>query len=199
MRDLIVIEYLSVDGVAQAPGHSGEDPDDGFTAGGWTQPFHADHSAYMQEALNVMGALLLGRLTFEIWAPYWPTVTDPADENARMLNSVPKHVASTTLPDSATSSWPGTSLIRDVATEVGALKEAPGKAIVVMGSTRLVQSLTALDLVDEYRLMVHPVMLGVGKRVFDPAGPTQPLTLTNTSTTRSGLAILTYRRNRATS
>ena len=96
MRRLIVLEYLSVDGVTQAPGHAGEDTDGDFAHGGWTGPFMDDHRRYMGEALNAMGALLLGRITYEIWARYWPTVTDPNDEIALMLNTVPKYLASTT-------------------------------------------------------------------------------------------------------
>jgi dihydrofolate reductase len=98
-----VMQYASVDGVIQAPGHADEDRDGGFAHGGWTGPFMGDHGRYTREALNVMGALLLGRRTYDIWAGYWPTVADPADEIARMLNRVPKYVASGTL---AAGTWP---------------------------------------------------------------------------------------------
>ena len=93
MRKLIAIEYVSLDGVTQAPGHAGEDPDGNFEHGGWTGPFMDDHRRYMRAALSTMGALLLGRVTYDIWARYWPTVTDPGDEIAWMLNTVPKYVA----------------------------------------------------------------------------------------------------------
>jgi dihydrofolate reductase len=108
MRRLILIEYTSVDGVIQAPGHSEEDREGDFAQGGWTGPFMDDHGPYMREALNTMGALLLGRLTYDTWAGYWPTVTDPADEIARMLNTVPKYVASSTLQS---GSWPDTTVV----------------------------------------------------------------------------------------
>jgi dihydrofolate reductase len=186
---LIVIEYVSVDGVIQAPGHAQEDTADGFEHGGWTGPFMGEHGRYMTEALNVMGALLLGRRTYEIWAGYWPTVTDPADDIATMLNAVPKYVASRTL---ASGPWPQTTVIADVGAQVGALKQQPGKDIVVMGSSELAQSLMLEDLVDEYRLMVHPVVLGTGKRLFG-RGPMRELRLVEGTATTSGLVTLTYR------
>jgi dihydrofolate reductase len=162
-RRLILIEYVSLDGVAQAPGHAAEDTDGDFAHGGWTGPHMDDHGRYMREALNTMGALLLGRLTYEIWAGYWPTVSDPADEIARMLNAVPKYVASTTL---RSGPWPDTTVITDVAGQVGELKALPGKDIVVMGSSQLAQSLMRHGLVDQCRLMIHPIVLGSGKRLF---------------------------------
>jgi dihydrofolate reductase len=186
---LIVVEYLSVDGVIQAPGHAQEDPAEGFEHGGWTGPFMAEHGRYMTEALSVMGALLLGRRTYEIWAGYWPTVTDPNDDIARMLNAVPKYVASSTL---TSGPWLQTTVIADVAAQVGALKQQPGKAIVVMGSSELTQSLMQENLVDEYRLMIHPVVLGTGKRLFGH-GPIRELRLVEATATTSGLATLTYR------
>src|SRR5215468_8429441 len=97
MRKLVAIEYMSLDGVTQAPGHAGEDVDGDFAHGGWTVPFMDDHRRYMREALGTMGALLLGRITYEIWAGYWPNVTDPSDDIARILNAVPKYVATRTM------------------------------------------------------------------------------------------------------
>jgi dihydrofolate reductase len=189
MRRLTVIEYLSLDGVIQAPGHAQEDPAGDFAHGGWTGPFMDDHARYMREALNTMGTLLLGRLTYEIWAGYWPTVTDPADEIARMLNAVPKYVASTTL---TSGPWPETTVIADVAGQVHELKQQPGKDVVVMGSSRLARSLIEDDLVDEYRLMLHPVVLGGGKRLFGNGAPMRNLRLIEAAVTTSGLATLTY-------
>ena len=189
MRRLIVIEYLSLDGVIQAPGHAQEDPAGDFAHGGWSGPFMDDHGRYMSEALNVMGALLLGRLTYEIWAGYWPTVTDPADDIARMLNGVPKYVASSTLESGP---WRETTVIKDVAGEVGALKQEPGKDVVVMGSSELAHTLIADDLVDEYRLLIHPVVLGPGKRLFRDTATMRNLRLTENATTTTGLVTLTY-------
>jgi dihydrofolate reductase len=190
---LTVMQYASVDGVIQAPGHADEDREGGFAHGGWTGPFMGDHGRYMREALNVMGALLLGRRTYDIWAAYWPTVPDPADEIARMLNRVPKYVASGTL---AAGTWPQTTVVRDVAREVGALKQEPGKDIMVMGSSVLAQSLIDEDLVDEYRLMIHPVVLGAGKRLFRDGSRMRGLRLVAAAVTTSGLATLTYQPDR---
>jgi dihydrofolate reductase len=191
MRRVILIEYMSLDGVIQAPGHAEEDRAGGFAHGGWSAPFMRDHGRYMREALNTMGALLLGRLTYEIWAEHWPKVTDPADEIAAMLNSVPKYLASTTLREGP---WPETTVIDDVATQVGDLKQQSGKDIVVIGSSGLAHSLIRDDLVDEYRLMIHPIVLGSGKRLFHDGAPRRALRLIEAATTSSGLATLVYAR-----
>ena len=136
-----------------------------------------------------MGALLLGRLTYEIWAEYWPTVTDPADEIARLLNDVPKYVASTTMRG---GSWAETTVIADVPVEVAELKRQAGKDIVVIGSSELVQSLIEYRLVDEYRLMIHPVVLGNGKRLFRDGSPMSTFELIDATTTASGLVTVAY-------
>jgi dihydrofolate reductase len=194
VRKLIVAEYLSLDGVLQAPGHAGEDPAGGFAHGGWTGPYMDDHRRYNGELYQTVGAFLLGRLTYEIFAATWPAVTDEHNPIARALNTLPKYVASTTLrPEQAT--WaPTTVLNGDLATEVARLKEEPGRPILVAGSARLVQTLQRHDLVDEYRLWLHPVVLGGGKRLF--ADGTAPVTfrLVDGMTTSGGLALLTYER-----
>jgi dihydrofolate reductase len=189
VRRLIVIEYLSLDGVGQAPGHAEEDRDGGFAHGGWTGAFMDDHGRYMREALTTMGALLLGRRTYEIWAGYWPHVTDPANEIARMLNAAPKFVASTTM---RSGSWPPTTVVSDVAPDVAELKRRNGQDVVVMGSLLLAQALIAEDLVDEYRLLVHPVVLGGGKRLFRDGAARRDLRLVDATTAPSGLATMTY-------
>ena len=190
MRRVVVVEYVSLDGVIQAPGHSGEDPEGGFEHGGWTGPFMAEHRKYLRQEFRAAGAFLLGRLTYEIFAEYWPTVTDEEDEIARALNSLPKYVASTTLND---AEWNGTKVIRsDVPEEIAKLKEQPGRDILVVGSSGLVQTLMHHDLVDEYRLWLHPVVLGSGKRLFREGAPATTLRLVDTKTTSSGLVILTY-------
>jgi dihydrofolate reductase len=162
MRELVLIEYVSIDGVIQAPGHAAEDPDGNFAHGGWTRPFMDTHGRHMGEALGTMGALLLGRVTYDIWAEYWPTVTDPVDEIARMLNSVPKYVASRTLRHGG---WPTTTVIHDVATQVAELKRQDGKEILVMGSAELAQTLMAEQ------------MIGLEGHTGSPASnPLRPLT-----------------------
>lgn len=190
MRRVVVVEYVSLDGVIQAPGHPGEDSEGGFDHGGWTGPFMDDHRRYLSEQFQAAGAVVLGRVTYQIFAAYWPTVTDEDDEIARALNSLPKYVASTTLDE---AQWDGTTVIKsDVAEEVARLKEQPGRDILVVGSSGLAQSLMQHDLVDEYRLWVHPIVLGSGKRLFREGVPATTLRLVDTRTTSSGLVILTY-------
>ena len=183
-----MIEYTSLDGVIQGPGHAGEDTDGGFRQGGWTGPFMAEHGHYLSALFQAAGGFLLGRRTYDIWARYWPTVTDESDHIARALNSLPKYVASATLTEPA---WAGTTVLRDVPGEVAELRKQPGKPILLMGSSTLAQSLMAHGLVDEYQLLVHPVVLGCGKKLFRDGGPAISLRLAG-STTAGGLVILTY-------
>jgi dihydrofolate reductase len=187
-RELVVVEYVSLDGVVQAPGHVAEDPSGGFMQGGWTGPWMADHRRYNDDLFQTAGGFLLGRLTYDIWADYWPTVTDEHDQIATALNANPKYVASTTLEDPA---WAGTTVIRDLAAEVPRLKQQPGKPILVLGSASVAQSLAEHGLVDEYQLWVHPVVLGAGKRLFAD-GRTTDLRLLDSRTTAGGLCILTF-------
>jgi len=194
VRRVVVVEYVSLDGVIQAPGHSGEDPEGGFEHGGWTAPFMGDHRRYLSEEFQTVGAFLLGRLTYEIFAEYWPTVTDEEDDIARSLNSLPKYVVSTTLDE---AEWDGTTLIKsDVAEEVARLKEQPGRDILVVGSSGLAQTLMHHDLVDEYRLWLHRVVLRSGKRLFREGGPATTLSLVDSRTASSGLVTLTYESDR---
>jgi dihydrofolate reductase len=193
VRTLVVVEYVSLDGVVQAPGYDGEDPDGGFAHGGWTGPFMAEHRRYNSRLYPTAGGFLLGRLTYEIFAASWPTVTDPADRIALALNGRPKYVASTT-PFEPT--WPGTTVLTgDVAGQVAKLKQESGdEPILLVGSARLAQTLAAHDLVDEYQLMVHPVVLGSGKRLFgDRTEDRVDVRLVDSTTTEGGLVILTYR------
>jgi len=192
VRKVVVVEYVSLDGVIQAPGHPGEDPEGGFDRGGWTGPFMDDHHRYLREEFQAAGAVVLGRVTYQIFAGYWPTVTDEEDEIARALNGLPKYVVSTTLDE---AEWEGTVVIKaDVAEEVAKLKEQPGRDILVVGSSGLAQTLMRYNLDEEYRLWLHPILLGSGKRLFREGGPTTTLRLVDTKTTSSGLVILTYER-----
>jgi dihydrofolate reductase len=193
VRPLVVIEYLSLDGVIQAPGHVGEDVEGGFEHGGWTGEAMDDHLRYNSESFQTAGAFLLGRLTYDIFAEYWPTVTDAGNTIARALNTLPKYVASRTLAD---PKWPGTTVIRDVDREVGELKLEPGRPIFVLGSSALAQSLMAADLVDEYELWLHPIVLGKGKKLFRDGCPKADMRLVDTRTTGRGLVILRYARAR---
>ena len=189
MSRITVIEYTSLDGVIQGPGHAGEDTDGGFQQGGWTGPFMAEHGHYLSPLFRAAGGFLLGRRTYDIWARYWPTVTDESDQIARALNTLPKYVASATLEEPA---WKGTTVLRDVPGEVARLRREPGQPLLLMGSSVLAQSLMAHGLVDEYQLWVHPVVLGGGKKLFRDGGPAISLRLADSTTTAAGLVILTY-------
>jgi dihydrofolate reductase len=150
-----------------------------------------DHRRYNSDLFQTAGAFLLGRRTYEIFAAYWPTVSAERDEIARALNILTKYVASRTLE---TASWAGTTVIRDAARDVAELKQQPGKPIFALGSSQLVQTLIKRDLVDEYQLWLHPVVLGAGKTLFPDSGPRRDLTLVDSTTTGNGLVILTYAR-----
>ncbi len=189
MRKVVVVEYMSLDGVVQAPGDPTEDPE-GFEHGGWTRPFFGDHRRYIAEAFRGAGAFLLGRVTYEIFAAYWPTVSAEGDDIAWALNHLPKYVASTTLGEAR---WPGTTVLSgDVAEDVAKLKDGAGKDIVVVGSAELAQTLMHHDLVDEYQLWLHPIVLGSGKRLFRERVAAMPMRLVDARTTAAGLVILTY-------
>jgi dihydrofolate reductase len=148
-----------------------------------------DHRRYNTESFQTAGAFLLGRRTYEIWADYWPKVTDDSDLIALALNRQPKYVASATLKK---ADWEGTTIIRDVAAEVPRIKSRPGRPIFVMGSSGLAQTLMAHSLVDEYQLWLHPVVLGRGKRLFREGGPHTEMRLVDSRTSAGGLVILTY-------
>jgi dihydrofolate reductase len=192
VRKLVVAEYVSLDGVIQAPGHAGEDDAGGFTQGGWTGPYMGDHRRYNSEFYQTAGGFLLGRLTYEIFAASWPKVTDEHDQIARALNTLPKHVASKSLPQ---ADWQGTTVLDgDVPAAVADLKRQPGRPLVVVGSGQLAGTLRETDLVDEYRLWLHPVVLGGGKRLFRDGGPPASFRLADSTTTSGGLVLLTYDR-----
>jgi dihydrofolate reductase len=191
MRKLVVSEFLSLDGVMQAPGGSEEDTEGGFQHGGWQMPYFDDAAgAAVDEGFARTDALLLGRKTYEIFAGYWPTA--PADAPfAAKINSMAKYVVSTTLDK---AEWQNSTLIKgDVVEEVRKLKEQPGADIQVIGSGELAQTLMRHGLVDEYALMIHPIILGSGKRLFRQADQPVGLRLEDSKTTSTGVLILTYR------
>jgi dihydrofolate reductase len=188
---LVVAEFVTVDGVAQAPGAPDEDTEGGFAHGGWSVEHMDDHRRLSTELFQTVDAFLLGRGTYDAWADYWSAVTDETDEIARALNTKPKYVASTTLENPR---WMGTTVVRDVPTDVAALKSRPGKPILVVASPKLIQTLTAEGLVDEYQVWIHPVVVGGGKRLFADGSPLTKLRLVDSRTTGTGLVILTYAR-----
>lgn len=190
MRKIVVSEFMSLDGVIQAPGGAEEDTDGGFAQGGWTMPYwHDDIGANFFQEMTESDTLLLGRRTWQIHGGAFETA--PAgDAFAGLLNERPKYVVSTTLTDA--SAWRNSTLIRDnVVEQIRALKERPGKNIVIDGSSVLVHTLTQNDLVDEYSLTVYPVVLGGGKRVFAD-GPRTNLRLIEARPLPTGVTLMRY-------
>jgi len=213
MRKLIVSEFVSLDGVMQAPGGAEEDPRGGFKHGGWSLQFWNEEAmAYKSDELSATDAILIGRVTYEIFAGAWPTMIDDDVVNlikdgggdsesikaaapegnpfADRMNSLPKYVASRTLDK---VEWNNSTLIKgNLAEKIGKLKEQPGQDIVVHGSGDLVQSLIREGLVDEYRLMVFPIVLGSGKRIFQESSDTKGLKLVDAKPFKTGVVVLTY-------
>ena len=191
MRKLIVSEFVTLDGVIQSPGYPDEDPSGGFEAGGWQQPYFDEvFGRTIVEGLTTSGGLLLGRRTYEIFAGFWPTA--PADDPiAPIMNGLPKYVASTTLKEPLP--WENSHLLQgDVPKAVAELKGQDGKDLRVIGSGELVQTLMQHHLVDEYALMIHPLVVGGGKRLFRDGNPKTSLRLVESTPTSTGVLIVSY-------
>ncbi len=176
MRKVVSGLFISLDGVVESPDQ-------------WQfDTFDEDMAAGMQAVLDRQDAMLLGRVTYEAWAPYWPTSKD--EPFATWINSTPKYVVSKTLER---VDWQNSTLVNgNLAQTVNALKQQPGKDIGVGGSPTLVHSLLAQDLLDELILMIHPVVVGQGKRLFKDGDGLRRLKLTGSQTTRTGVIIATY-------
>ncbi len=183
--------FVTLDGVMQAPGGPDEDPEGGFAHGGWSFPYgDEDFGTAMTGWFGNADAFLLGRKTYEIFSGYWPRVTDPGDPIAVALNTLPKFVASTTL---SSVSWHNSALLGgDVAAEVAKLKERPGNELQLHGSGGLAQTLIEANLIDEYRLLIFPVHLGAGKKLFRDGAPAAALRLIDATTTSTGVVIARY-------
>jgi dihydrofolate reductase len=193
MRRLIMNESVSLDGVAQAPGLADEDTSGGFAHGGWHMRYMEDELAqrWVLGGIVAAGGFLLGRRTYEIFAAYWPNAPEEEQVIAVPLNSKPKYVASTTLTEPL--EWQNSTLVEgDLAAAVAALKQEDGGDLHVIGSTELVQTLIEHDLVDEFRLMIDPVLLGGGKRIFRNHGLLRPLRLIDGQVTSTGAILATY-------
>ena len=191
MGTLTLTSFVTLDGVYQAPGGPKEDPRDGFEQGGWSVPYgDEDFGRFVEEVFGHVDAFLLGRRTYDIFASYWPKVTDPADPVASRLNALPKYVASASLKDPR---WAGTTVLGgDLGKEVTALKERTDREIQVHGSGALAQSLLALDLVDKVHLLTFPVVLGAGRRLFAEGAVPTAFRHVGGRTTAAGVSIQTY-------
>jgi dihydrofolate reductase len=189
MRELVVLTFLTLDGVMQAPGGPEEDPSDGFEHGGWSVGYWDEQmDEAMGESMSPPFDLVLGRKTYEIFAAYWPHTDDPGAEE---LNSATKHVASTTLKQ---LEWENSKLIEgDVPDGIRALKQQDGPELQVHGSADLLQTLLEHGLVDEFRLKIFPLVLGTGKRLFDVGAVPAGLELASSQVTSSGVTAATYR------
>ncbi len=189
MRKLIVLEFMTLDGVIQAGGAPDEDRSGGFAYGGWQVPYDDDVAgAIMQKQMSVPFDLLLGRKTFEIWAPYWPQHGDfwPA------VNTATKYVASNTL---TSHEWgPSVFLGGDIAEKIEKLKQQEGPDLHVYGSANLVQTLMKHDLVDELWLKIYPLTLGSGKKLFADGTIPAAFKVTEGQITPSGIIIANYAR-----
>lgn len=192
MSRVVVTNYVTLDGVMQGPGHPEEDRRDGFDHGGWHPPYaDAVMGEVMAEGIAKGGSMLFGRLTYEKMASYWPFQPDD-DPYAAVLNKRPKHVASATLEEPL--AWENTTLLKgDAGDAVSELKAQPGGDIVVLGSGDLTRSLMRRNLVDEYVLSIHPLVLGAGRRLFTGETPWTAFELVSSTATTTGVIIATYR------
>ena len=191
MRTITINNFISMDGVVQAPGGPDEDRSGGFEHGGWTVPYWDDViGEHVGNELSKGNDLLLGRATYEIFAAHWPHVTD--DPGAELINQARKHVASTTLTELG---WANSELLGDdVPAAVAALKATDGPDLQVVGSSGLSQTLLAHDLVDALFLIVYPVVLGTGKRLFGDGARPAAFELVTSVATPTGVIVNSYRR-----
>jgi len=180
MRKLIVTEWMSLDGVFDAE-----------TMGDWWGPYDSDErAAHIQHEIGSAGGFVLGRRTYEMLAPYWSAMKNNEMGVAGNLNGAPKYVISSTLE---TASWNNTTIIkRDAPKEIAKLKQQAGGQLLVMGSAKLVHSLAGEGLVDEYRFLITPVVVGHGRRFFDDGARTTKLTPTSARTFKSGVLAVSY-------
>jgi dihydrofolate reductase len=191
MSKIVVFTSLTLDGVMQAPGRPDEDLRGGFQHGGWATPY-ADPvlGSLAAEGMANTAAILFGRRTYQDFYAVWPNQPEPNPFTA-VLNNTQKYVASTTLAEPL--AWSNSTLLKgDVPQAVAGLKAQPGKDIVVLGSGQLVQTLMRHNLVDVYVLLIHPLVLGSGRRLFTDGGPFAALRLVDTKTTTTGVVIATY-------
>jgi dihydrofolate reductase len=191
MTKIIVFNSVTLDGVMQAPGRPDEDRRGGFKHGGWAAPYaDAETGKLAAEGMQTTGAMLLGRRTYEDLLPHWNKAGGPFKD---MLNNMPKYVVSRTLKEPLP--WPNSTLLDGPLTKaVATLRKKKGKDIVILGSGVVVRKLLAKDLVDQFILLIHPLVLGNGQRLFDEGGPGAMFELADTRATKTGVIAATYRR-----
>lgn len=193
MGRIVVTNHLTLDGVMQSPGGRDEDPRDGFEYGGWAVPYGDEVMfAEMAKGMGREGSLLLGRFTYEAFAAFWPHQTD-GNPYTEVLNRSQKYVASTTLAEPLP--WENSTLLKgDVPAAVARLKAELDHDLGILGSGELIRSLMPHDLIDEYLLTIHPLVLGQGRRLFADAGAHVELRLVDTKPTTTGVVIARYER-----
>lgn len=190
MRKIIVVEFITLDGVIQAPGGSKEDKAEGFKYGGWMAPYFDEAGGKeMEKQMKETTGLLLGRKTYDIFSGFWPHHTTEA-EGWPQINKVPKYVMSKTLEN---PTWENTEVLKDI-TELKKLKKFTGPDLQVYGSANLIQSLMKNDLVDEFWLKIFPITLGTGKRLFEKGTIPAAFKLYNSKVTPSGIFFGYYKR-----
>jgi dihydrofolate reductase len=189
VRKVVVLEHISLDGVIQAPGGPDEDPSGGFAYGGWIAPISDLFlGTALRRQMNLPFDLLLGRKTFEIWSPYWPHHGDAWPG----VNTATKYVASNTI---TSSEWqPSVFLNGDIAEKITKIKQQPGPDLHVWGSGNLIQTLIKHDLVDTFWLMIYPITLGAGKRLFTDGTMAMAFKVTEGIVTPSGVIVVNYER-----
>ena len=199
MRRVVVVEWMSLDGVVQAPAYANEDTSNRFKHGGWhVRYFDKRSMEWVIENVRQAGGFLLGRGTYEMFAAHWPSASAEEQPLARPLNALPKYVASRMLKEPL--AWENSVLLKgDLVAAVAALKREEGKDLLAIGTPMLVQMLFAHDLVDELRLMIDPVILGGGKRFFRDDGMCRRLALSASETTSTGAILATYARSNGVS
>lgn len=192
MSRIVVVNFMTLDGVIQSVLSADEDREGGFQAGGWVQPYLDDVvGRVMSAATTQAGGLLLGRKTYQLFAATW-SVADQRDPAVAALNWLPKYVASTTL---TTADWQNSRILgADLTAELARLKAQPGGDIVVFGSGGLIPALVGADLIDQFTLLVFPLVLGTGKRMFAAGVAPTTLTLLGTEVSTTGVVVLRYGR-----
>jgi len=194
MRKVVVDEFMSLDGVSQAPGGPEEDPSGGFQHGGWQLQYEGSDrpGTWARDNIVEAGGFLLGRRTWEIFAAYWPNAPEETQAIAEPLNTKPKYVASRTLSEPL--GWQNSTLLKGKLEDgVQALKQEDGGDLHVIGSTELVRSLIERDLVDELRLVIYPILLGGGKSILPDDGARRDWSLVD-SRAAGGVIVATYAR-----